>query len=58
MQQIELELREDFEFFCPVTGKQIVFAEAPFEASPATVFCYLSSESGFEYISGWAYENV
>lgn len=51
----ELEA-EDFEFFCPVTGEQIVFAEAPFEASPAIVFCYLPSEREFEYVSEWADE--
>jgi hypothetical protein len=52
MEAIELDLVKH-EFFCPVTGKQIVFAEEPFEASAATVFCYLPSERSFEYASEW-----
>jgi len=46
MQQVELELREDYEFFCPVTGKQILF-EDDFIASPAMVFNYVDLEGGF-----------
>jgi hypothetical protein len=54
MQQVVLELREDYEFFCPITGEQMVCAEAPFEPSPATVFCYLEHIGEFEYASDWA----
>ena len=46
MQQVELELREDFEFFCPVTGEQIVF-EDDFIPSKAMIFNYVDLEGGF-----------
>ena len=56
MQIVELELSGDYEFFCPATSEQIIYAEAPFEASSATVFCYLENINQFEFAEDWVKE--
>jgi hypothetical protein len=52
MQQIELEFTDEFEFFCPVTGNQILYVDE-FQPSPAMVFCYLEDEDVFEEANDW-----
>jgi len=49
MKQIELDLSEDFSFYCPVTGEKMIGDLEPFEPSEATVFCFLESFDSFEY---------
>ena len=48
MIQEELYL-DNHEFICPVTDEQILFEESPFEASAATVFCFIESINSFEF---------
>ena len=55
MKQIELDLHHH-DFFCPVTGEQIVGISTPFEPSEATLFCYLDEISEFQYAEGWIEE--
>ena len=52
MQLIELNLREDFEFFCPITGEQIVFKD-DFNPSKAMLFCYVDIANAFEHADDW-----
>ena len=53
MQQVELKLRVDHVFFCPVTGKQILF-EDDFVPSKAMVFCYVTLVGDFfAYTNDW-----
>lgn len=49
MKKIELDLSEDFSFYCPVTGEKMIGDLEPFEPSAATVFCFLESFDSFEY---------
>ncbi len=55
MQQIALDLHHH-EFFCPVTGTQILGMTTPFEPSEATLFCYLENLKVFEYAEDWVKE--
>jgi len=48
MKEIQLSLSH-FNFFCPVTGHQIV-SEDHYEQSPATIYCYLEDEENFQFI--------
>lgn len=52
MQQIELNLSHH-DFYCPVSGKQIVGTETPFEPSEATLFCFLDEIREFQYAEKW-----
>ena len=52
MQLIELELRENHGFFCPVTGEQILY-EDDFVPSMAMVFCYVDISNAFESANDW-----
>jgi hypothetical protein len=52
MQLIELNLREDFDFFCPITGEQIVFKD-DFNPSKAMLFCYVDIANAFEHADDW-----
>ena len=58
MQQVELNLRADHIFFCPVTGDQILF-EDDFIPSKATVFNYVDLEGGFfAYTNDWVKKEI
>ncbi len=53
MQQVELELKEDYNFYCPVTGQQVI-SEDDFIPSKAMVFNYVSLQGGFfAYANDW-----
>ena len=52
MKQIELDLHHH-DFFCPVTGEQIVGIQTPFEPSEATLFCFLDEIGEFQYAEEW-----
>ena len=54
MKIIELDLAHD-NFFCPVTGTQILYPEDELAPSKALMFCYVDLEGGiFEHI----HENI
>jgi hypothetical protein len=48
MKRVQLEVNH-FNFFCPMTGKQISGEEHPFSPSKATVFAWVDEGDGFEY---------
>lgn len=49
MQELDLYLDPD-EFFCPVTGQQIMGIEKDLSPSPAMLFFYLHEVQEFEYV--------
>jgi len=53
MHVIEMEIDTDMEFFCPITGKQVLGPDG-FKASKATAFIYSPDASDFEMIQPWA----
>lgn len=51
MQIVKLNFDENQVLFCPVTGKQVITPDEPFEETAATLFCYLPEYEEFAFIT-------
>ena len=55
MQTVDLVL-DHYNFYCPVTGQQIMGEFDDFKPSPAMVYCFVDEGESFEYALDWVSE--